>query len=111
MYIDFIIADEDAYKCALSYGKMCAAVYNGLAQLSEIFTVRLKTVDVNAGFALDESRWDAGVKLKFRPATVVIAGIWFLVTYIFRVFIPERLRRRKARKAAEKMKIQAERQN
>ncbi len=102
VFIDFIIADDDAHKCALSYGKMCAAVYNGLAQLSELFTVRLKTVDVNAGFALDDSRWDAGAKLRFRPCTVVIAGLWFLITYIFKVFIPDRLRRRKARKAAEK---------
>ncbi|MBQ9898258.1 MAG: hypothetical protein IJM44_02235 [Ruminococcus sp.] len=103
VFIDFIIADDDAHKCALSYGKMCAAVYNGLAQLSELFTVRLKTVDVNAGFALDDSRWDAGAKLKFRPCTVVIAGLWFLITYIFKVFIPDRLRRRKTRKAAEKL--------
>lgn len=110
VFIDFIIADEDAYDCALTYGKMCAAVYNGLAQLSEIFTVKLKTVDVNCGFALSEPRWDAGVKLKVRPGTVVIAGLWFLITFIFKVFIPKKIKDRKARKTAAELKLQAERQ-
>lgn len=100
LYIDFIIADEDAYKCALNYGRISSVVYPLLGWLSTLFTVRLKTVDVNAGFAVEKSRWDAAVKVSFRLGTVVIAGLWFLVTYIFRYFIPGKLRDRKVKKAA-----------
>ncbi|MBR2284443.1 MAG: hypothetical protein IJ874_08530 [Ruminococcus sp.] len=100
LYIDFITADEDAYKCAMKYGRICQIVYPLLGWLSTLFTVRLKTVDINPGFALEksESRWDAAVKLSFRAGTAVLAGLWFAVTYVFRYFIPAKLRERKLKK-------------
>lgn len=100
LYIDFIIANEDAYKCAINYGRFCGIIYNGLAALSRIFTVRLKTVDVQAGFGLKKSRWDASLSLDFRAGTVVIAGFAFLITFIFKVFIPSKLSKRKIKKSA-----------
>ncbi len=99
LYIDFVIANEDAYKCAVSYGRYSAIIYNGIAALSTIFTVRLKTVDIQPGFGLKKGRWDVSFALSFRAGTAVIAGIWFLITYIFRVFIPGKIRKRKAKKA------------
>lgn len=104
LYIDFIIADEDAYKCALNYGRISGAVFNLLGWLSVLFNVKLKTVDVNAGFALDKSRWDASVKASFRLGTLVIAGLWFLITYIFRYFIPGRLQAKKLQRSAARQK-------
>lgn len=100
VYIDFIIADEDAYDCAIKYGRFSGIVYNGLATLSRIFTVRLETIDIQPGFGLKKGRWDAAFKLSFRAGTVVIAGLWFLITYIFRVFIPDKFRKRKAKRSA-----------
>lgn len=100
VYIDFIIADEDAYDCAIKYGRFSGIIYNGLATLSRIFTVRLKTIDIQPGFGLKKGRWDAAFKLSFRAGTVVIAGLWFLITYIFRVFIPDKFRKRKAKSSA-----------
>ena len=100
LYADLIVADEDAYKCALNYGRVSALLYPLLGWLSTLFTVRLKTIDLNAGFGLEKSRWDAAVKVSFRLGTLVIAGLWFLVTYIFRYFIPGKLRGRKINKAA-----------
>lgn len=102
LYIDFVIANEDAYKCALNYGRLSAVTYRGLALMSRIFTVRLKTVDVQPGFGLKKGRFDAAFKLKFRAGTFVIAGLWFLITYIFRVFIPGKLKRRKKSAAVQK---------
>lgn len=95
VYADLIVADEDAYKCALNYGRVSALLYPLLGWLSTLFTVRLKTIDLNAGFGLEKSRWDAACKASFRLGTVVIAGLWFLVTYIFRYFIPGKMRGRK----------------
>ena len=102
--IDFVISDYDAYDCALKYGKMCAVVYNGLALMSGLFDVRFKTVDVRPGFSLSKSQWDAAAKVSFRAGTPVIAGLWFLITYIFRTFIPDKLKKRKLRKTAAEQK-------
>ena len=96
IYIDFIIADEDAYKCAMKYGTISGTVYNLLAWLGALFTIQFKTVDINAGFDLKESRWDASAKVKFRLGTLVIAGIWFLITYLFRIYIPNKTSAKKA---------------
>ena len=104
LYIDFIIANEDAYKCALNYGRISGAVYYILGWLSVMFNVKLKTVDINPGFALSEPRWDASAKLSFRPITAVIAGIGFLLTYLFRYFIPGKLQERKLKKSAARQK-------
>ena len=97
LYIDFLIAHEDAYKCALNYGKVSGVMYNLLGWLSVLFTVKLKTVDILPGFAQKESRYDAACKVTFRLSTVVIAGIAFLITYIFKYFIPNKLQSRKAK--------------
>ena len=95
LYIDFITSDEDAYKCALTYGKVSGIVYNLIAWLSTLFTVRLQTVDINAGFGLKKSRWDTSFKVDFRLGTLVIAGIWFLYIYIFRYLIPNKRKNKK----------------
>lgn len=104
LYIDFVIANEDAHKCALNYGKFSALTYRGLAVMSRVFTVRLKTVDIQPGFGMKKGRFDAAVKLRLRVGTIVIAGLWFLITYIFRVFIPGKLKGRKAKKSAAAQK-------
>ena len=103
IYIDFLVADEDAYNCAMKYARICTSVYNGLAQFGNLFTVRYKTVDVDCGFGQEKSRWDAGCKVYFLPVTAVITGIWFLITYIFRIYLPGK---RKSKKSAEKQSAQ-----
>lgn len=104
LYIDFVIADDDAYKCALNYGKYSTAVFNGLAFFSELFTVRLKTVDVRPQFGVSKGRWDVSGKLSVRLGTMVIAGAWLLITYLFRTFIPEKIRKIKMKKSAARQK-------
>ncbi|MCR4639133.1 hypothetical protein [Ruminococcus sp.] len=103
-YIDFVIADEDAYKCALKYGRYSTLIFNGIAFFSQLFTVRLKTIDVRPQFGVSKGRWDTSGKLSFRLGTAVIAGAWFLLTYIFRTFLPEKLRKRKMKKSAARQK-------
>lgn len=104
LYIDFVIANEDAYKCALNYGRLSAVTYRGIAQMSRIFTVKLKTVDIQPAFGVKKGRYDAALKLHFRAGTFVIAGLWFLITFIFRVFIPGKIRKIKAKKSAAAQK-------
>ena len=104
LYIDFVIADEDAYDCALKYGRYSTLVYNGIAFFSQLFTVRLKTIDVRPQFGVSRGRWDAAGKLYFRLGTLVIAGAWFLITYFFRTFLPNWFGRRKMKKTAARQK-------
>ena len=104
LYIDFVIADEDAYDCALKYGKYSGMVYNIIAFLSTLFTVRLKTVDVGCGFGLSKGKWDISCKMFFRAGTAVIAGLWFLITYLTHTFIPDKIRKIRRKKSAARQK-------
>lgn len=106
IYIDFMVADEDAYKCAIKYGRVCTLLYNSLAHFSNIFTARIKRVSVVCGFGKEKSRWDGGIKVYFQPITAVIAGLWFLITYIFKTYLPAKIKKRKIKKSAEKQKTQ-----
>lgn len=106
LYIDFIIANEDAYKCALNYGRLSAVTYRGIALMSRIFTVKLRTVDIQPAFGMKKGRYDAALKLHFRAGTFVIAGLWFLITFIFRVFIPGKVRKIKSKKAKKSATVQ-----
>lgn len=90
IFIDFIVADEDAYKCALNYGRVSGAVYNSLAWLGELFTVSYKTVDIRSGFSLKKSQWDASCKVSFRLHTLVWSAVWFLAVYLFKIVIPKK---------------------
>lgn len=102
IYIDFTVADEDAYKCALNYGRVCGAVYNLLAFMRLVFTSKEKTVDVTAGFGKEKSRWDVSFTLRFFPITLVASGLWFLMTYIFRIYLPGRKSPDKKQKLSRK---------
>ena len=104
LYIDFVICNEDAYDCALKYGKYSGMIYNIIAFMSLMFTVRLKTVDIGCGFGLKKSRWDAAVKLYFRTGALVIAGLWFALTFAFKIFIPNKIKKIRRKKSAARQK-------
>ncbi len=97
LYIDFFIANEDAYKCALNYGKISGTLYNVIAWFSVLFNVKLKTVDINPLFGQKKSQWDISLKISLCLITMVIAGIQFLLIYLFRVLIPSKRQLKKAR--------------
>lgn len=99
IYIDFMITGEDAYKCALNYGKISGAVYNLLGWISTVCTADFRTVDVFPDFNAKENRWDVSTKLSFRLITPVVAGIQFLITYIFKFFIPQKRYEKKLKKS------------
>ena len=99
VFIDFIVTDPDAYRCALLYGSISGTVYNLLAWLSTVFTVKFRTVDVQCGFAQKQDRWDTSFKVSFRLIVLAVAVVWFAFLYIFKIFLPKKLKGRKAEKA------------
>lgn len=97
LYIDFFIANEDAYKCALNYGRISGALYNIIAWLSVLFNVKLKTIDINPLFGQKKSQWDVSLKISFCLISMVIAGLQFLIIYLFRVLIPTKIKAKSRR--------------
>ncbi len=71
--VDFRIAGDDAYKTALNYGRISAAVYNIIAFLSVYFRTKIKTVDVVCDFTGERSAFDGEVKVAIKPSTIFSA--------------------------------------
>lgn len=104
LYLDIKVADEDAYKCAMNYGRMCFAVYNSLELLNEIFTVKPEHIDVYAAFGEEKSAYNVSFKVRFRLGTAVGAAIAFLWAYYFRIHRPKVKKRKIRRKNIKKMR-------
>lgn len=79
LMVDFVIADEDAYKAAMNYGKINATIYNFINFIRTFFTVTIKTVDILCDFDKKEPQYDFSLKITVRPATILSAvfGILF----------------------------------
>ncbi len=77
--IDFSIADEDAYKAAMNYGTINAAVFNLINFIRTFFTVTIKTVDIICDFDSKDSVYDFSAKVTVKPSTIFSAvfGILF----------------------------------
>lgn len=78
LMIDFVIADEDAYKTAMNYGKINAAVYNLINFIRTFFTVTIKTVDIVCDFDSKESIYDFSTKITVKPSTILSAAFGIL---------------------------------
>lgn len=64
LYIDFKIANQDAYDCALNFGKMNILVYNILAYLDRNFKVKKKSINIEPKYNSSESVYDISFKVK-----------------------------------------------
>ncbi len=71
--IDFRIAGEDAYKTAVTYGRINAAVYNVIAVLLTFFKTKIRSVDIVCDFVGKKSVYDGEVKITIRPSTIFSA--------------------------------------
>lgn len=83
--IDFVVAGTDACKTAVSYGAVSAAVYNGIAFISTLFSTKVKSVDIACDFDRKEPVYDAAVSVTARPSVLLSAALGilggFLVNY------------------------------
>lgn len=97
IFIDFKISDPDAYECALKFGKMNIALYNGLRLAGSIFTLKKESINVRCVFNEEKSEYNARFCAKMRPAAAIWAGILFIFT-----FLVNNNRRKNKRKAESK---------
>ena len=73
--IDFAAADEDAAKAAISYGRLGAAVYDGISFLRCFVGMSVRSVNVSCLYntPADKSRYDGECKIRLRPASLINA--------------------------------------
>ncbi len=77
------VADEDAYECAMKYGKVNALVYNALAVLKQFFTVTVKHIEIESRFDTPESNYRLDTKIKVLPSTLISIIMFILVKFIY----------------------------
>ena len=78
LVIDFTIANEDAYKAAMTYGAVSAAVYNVIAVMSSLFTTTVKSVDIVCDFDKKEPVFDVEAGIAMRVGTILAAAFSIL---------------------------------
>ena len=73
--IDFDIADEDAAAAAISYGRIGAAVYDGISFLRCFVGMSVRSVNISCLYntPADKSRYDGECKVRLRPASLLNA--------------------------------------
>ena len=103
--VDLAVGKEDAYDAAMNYGRFQGALFNGIALISHIFTVKIKRTDVKCVFNENVFKYKADVTVRVRPSAVIAIAFCLLISFL-RKFLPQFIRKkwniRKKRKAAEK---------
>lgn len=109
--IELTSGKEDAYEAAMMYGKLNAALYNVIALLSRIFTVRvLKNTKVNCRFDEKVFEYDVSTVVMVRPSAL-IAIVFCIGINFLRIFIREKFRAWRKRRREEKENKKLEKQN
>ena len=81
-YLALKIGGEDAEKTAITYGRVCSAVYPVRGMLAQVLDFRENKVFIKADFNSEKSDALLHLKLNFRPIFAVIAAVSFLFHYI-----------------------------
>lgn len=82
LYIDYVVATDDAAKTAIKYGTVCAALYPAVEWLTTYFTVRVRRVHVEADFSKETDDIFAYCKIKLRVSTALGCILWLGVRVI-----------------------------
>lgn len=99
--IRLVSGKEDAYDAAMAYGKLSAAVSNGVSVIDSIFTVRAKNVAVYCKFNESAFEYYAATVVMVRPSALIAIAFCTGVNFL-RIWIPQKIKARKERKRREK---------
>ena len=61
-----VVGDEDAAACALQYGKLCGAVYGGLAAAKNLARLREKEISLSCDFSKNRTECDLQAFVRIR---------------------------------------------
>lgn len=76
VYVDWVVASDDAAKTAISYGSICSVLYPFFEWLTTYFTAHVKEVHIEADFSKEKSDIFAYFVLKLRLSTALACVIW-----------------------------------
>lgn len=82
LVIDFTISDQDAYDCAIKFGKTNIVVYNALGFLNCIFSIKKKSINIKCRFNEPESVYNYSFTVKFRPACAIHAAAGLIFAFL-----------------------------
>lgn len=88
--VDFIVADMDAYDCALRYGAVSAGIYNILGFISSYFKTDIDNLNIDLKYNNNNSVYNFAFKVKLKLGTGIIAGIGIVLTYLTKGRVPKR---------------------
>ena len=107
LFLKLDVANEDAYECAMNYGKVNMAVYNGMAILTKIFTVSITKICISSKFNSSETEYDLSCKIKTRPSTLIALAVSILLKFLYtniKIKIKEKKEKNKQMKETEMLK-------
>ena len=80
--VDFLVADEDAYECALAYGTVNAGVYNILGFLSSYFQTAIDSVNIGLKYNNNKSIYNFSFSLKLKLGTALGSAAGIFLKYL-----------------------------
>lgn len=80
------VGADSADETAIRYGMVCGAVYNTLAAIDSVITLRVKSVDVVSDFVTGEMRYDISFLAKLRIGSILKAAIGILISIVRMMF-------------------------
>ena len=95
------VGKEDAYEAAMLYGKMQAGLFNTIAILAGVFTVKLKKADVNCIFDEKKFGYDVHTLVRVRPSTLIAIGFCTGVNFL-KIYLSGRRKKKRAAKRRSK---------
>ena len=79
----YLVTDEDAYECAMKYGKINMVVSNALGLLSALITISIDKINIATKFNSTETDYKLTCKIKTRPSTILAIAIACLVKMVY----------------------------
>lgn len=95
------VGKEDAYEAAMLYGKVQAGLFNTIAMLAGIFTVKLKKADVNCIFDEKKFGYDVHTIIRVRPSTLIAIAFCMGVNFL-KIYLSGRRNKKRAAKRRSK---------
>ncbi len=110
VYVDWVVASDDAAKTALMYGGICSFLYPFFKWLTTYFTAHVKEVNVEPDFSKEKQDIFIYFVLKLRLSTALACVLWLawrvLKTYLkySQSSAPAQKSKKKAKKKVKKQK-------
>lgn len=79
IYVDWVVATEDAAKTALTYGMVCGFMYPFFRWLDEYFSIQVREINIEPDFSKEVSDIFIYFVLKLRLSTALASVIWLAV--------------------------------